>query len=447
MARSAASVNIFSPRIAVDVVGGRAARREVGAEEDLRRRHQLQQRRHRAGVRGAGQVVVERLQRAHEAGRHPVAPRARDAPSMRAARNGAVPPACDQMKRMSGHLRGIAAESDAGDGARGVGAVLEAAGPHARRVVEIAAAVGGRRVHVHDGFAPVQFVHHRPEVGVAQPPVAVAREEPDAVGLERVERVRDFAPACRPRRAAASRQTARTARGWSRTSVGAVVVARPRQAARHRRVAEPESRIGDRHDGGGDAAAIHVLDRFGRRPGRVGRLQQRTALDLGHPGGRREVMMDVDAVRPRAGGLCGAGAGTVAWRACREQAQDQMPPIESIVALARPASDRGPRDYPATGRRSLLAPADERHASDEQRRADETFGRDAVHRHVEPAEVIDDETGRQLADDDGGKQRGHAERTGQRDDRQHVGRRRRCRRSRSTTESARSRWPSGCRAG
>ena len=26
----------------------------------------------------------------------------RDAPSMRPARNGAVPPACDQMKRMSG---------------------------------------------------------------------------------------------------------------------------------------------------------------------------------------------------------------------------------------------------------------------------------------------------------------------------------------------------------
>jgi hypothetical protein len=49
---------------------------------------------------------------------------------------------------------------------------------------------------------------------------------------------------------------------------------------------------------GRDTAAIHVFDRFRRRPRGVGRLQQRAALDRRHPGGWREVMVDVDTVRP-----------------------------------------------------------------------------------------------------------------------------------------------------
>jgi len=41
--------------------------------------------------------------------------------------NGTVPPACDQMKRIFGKTRRIAAEGDTCNGARRIGAVLNAA--------------------------------------------------------------------------------------------------------------------------------------------------------------------------------------------------------------------------------------------------------------------------------------------------------------------------------
>src|SRR6187399_3742219 len=55
------------------------------------------------------------------------------------------------------------------------------------------------------------------------------------------------------------------------------------------------------------------------------------------------------------------------------------------------------------------APANERHAGDEQHGAEQAAGRCPVHRYVEPAKVIDDEAGRQLSDDDRGKERGHTQ--------------------------------------
>src|SRR3954468_13449093 len=72
-----------------------AARREVGSEEDLRRTDQLQPRRDRTAIRGAGGVVEELLRFAHEAGRHPIGGVARaavDAAGEKRRRAAAVRP-------------------------------------------------------------------------------------------------------------------------------------------------------------------------------------------------------------------------------------------------------------------------------------------------------------------------------------------------------------------
>jgi hypothetical protein len=41
-------------------------------------------------------------------------------------------------------------------------------------------------------LAPIEFCHHRQKQGGAEPFVAVARHQADAVGLERVERIGDL---------------------------------------------------------------------------------------------------------------------------------------------------------------------------------------------------------------------------------------------------------------
>ena len=167
--------------------------------------------------------------------------------------------------------------------------------------VEVAAAVRRGRVDVDDRLAPVQLLHHRPVGRVAEPRVAVARHQADAVSLDHVVGVRDLL-----QRGVDIRQRHRGEQPEARRMIlhqrRAVVVAGAGEAPRDRRVAEPQAGIRDRHDGRGHAAAIHVLDRLGRRPGGIRRLQQRPALDLHDPGRRREMMVDVDAVRLAAAG-------------------------------------------------------------------------------------------------------------------------------------------------
>ena len=48
-------------------------------------------------------------------------------------------------------------------------------------------------MHIDHRLAPVQFVEHRPVARIAQPAVAVVGLQADAVGLERVEDILDFA--------------------------------------------------------------------------------------------------------------------------------------------------------------------------------------------------------------------------------------------------------------
>src|SRR5262249_55140585 len=70
-----------------------------------------------------------------------------------------------------------------------------------------------------------------------------------------------------------------------------------RQAARHRFVAKPQARIGDRDHGGCHFSPIHVLERFRNRPSRIRGLQKRLSLNGFDPDRRTEMMMDVDTVR------------------------------------------------------------------------------------------------------------------------------------------------------
>jgi hypothetical protein len=57
---------------------------------------------------------------------------------------------------------------------------------------QVHAAIGGGRMGVDRGLTAVEFLPYRCELRVAEPFVAVARHHADAVGLERVEGIRDL---------------------------------------------------------------------------------------------------------------------------------------------------------------------------------------------------------------------------------------------------------------
>ena len=188
-------------------------------------------------------------------------------------------------------MRG-AGEQEPRDGARGVGAVFD------HRLVDAGdqAAAAERRLRMgeHQRLAAVQFLHHRLEGGIAQPFVAIAGEQHDAVGLERVEAVFELAQAGFDVGQRQRREHAEAA-GMVGGELRRIVVALARDAAALRVVADPDAGRGDRGDRGGDAGLVHVGERLLRRPGDGRRLQQRAhLLDVFR---RRDVMMDVDAMR------------------------------------------------------------------------------------------------------------------------------------------------------
>ena len=163
---------------------------------------------------------------------------------------------------------------------------------------EVAAAIRRGRMNEDDGLAPVELVHHRRERRIAEPFVAVARHQDDAVGLERVERVFDFLEAgidIRQRQDGERAEAPRAVAG----EFGAVFVADPRQRHRGRIVAVPDAGRGDREYRGGDAGLVHVGDRFLRRPVERRPFEQFALAEIGDIGRRRQMMMDVDDRRLR----------------------------------------------------------------------------------------------------------------------------------------------------
>src|SRR5213593_1057095 len=91
-----------------------------------------------------------------------------------------------------GKPRGISAETYTRDCPRRIGAVLHASWTDARRVIEISATIGGRRVDMHNRVAAVEFFHDRSERRIAEPRIVIACEKTDAVRLKRVIGVGDL---------------------------------------------------------------------------------------------------------------------------------------------------------------------------------------------------------------------------------------------------------------
>ena len=114
-----------------------------------------------------------------------------------------------------------AAEHQMRDGARRVGRVFDRARRDAGH--HVAAAVGRQRVHVDHGLAAVELGIDRREGRIAEIFAVVARQQADAVGLERVEGVFDFLQAAVGVRRRDRREQAEAA-GMIAHELGAVFV-------------------------------------------------------------------------------------------------------------------------------------------------------------------------------------------------------------------------------
>ena len=213
------------------------------------------------------------------------------------------------------------------DRARRVGRVFDHRRRHA--LDHAAAAARRHRMHVDHRLAPVELVEHRHEGRVAEILVLVAGEQPDAVGLQRVERVLDLLEAAvrvgqrdRGKQAEPALVVAHHA--------GAVVVDLARELAGRLGLAEPDAGLHRGDDRGLHAALVHVVERLLHRP--VGQaagadLLKRLPLHRGEI-----VVMHVDAR------LCGLRARRLARRAGAEPERRDAAGQE--IAPAHPGGGR-----------------------------------------------------------------------------------------------------------
>jgi hypothetical protein len=150
---------------------------------------------------------------------------------------------------------------------------------------------------VHDRAATVELVHDRRERGVAEPLVAVAREERDAVGVERAQRVIDLAQGIVDVRKRQAREQPE-ARAMVRHHARPELVAFARDGEEPLARNERQARRGDRGERGADACDIHVLERRLGRPvtRHAAREVMRMEHELRHERRRKQMMMHVDAV-------------------------------------------------------------------------------------------------------------------------------------------------------
>ena len=149
-----------------------------------------------------------------------------------------------------------------------------------------------------NGAAAIELGHDRLERRIAQPLVAIAGEQRDAVRLELVEPVFDLAQARLDMRQRHRHERPEPTRMVGR-KLRRIVVGIPRKAAALLVIADPHARRRHRRDGGGDGGAVHVLERALRRPVERRRLQARAHL-LDEERGD-DVVMDIDAVWLRHG--------------------------------------------------------------------------------------------------------------------------------------------------
>jgi hypothetical protein len=247
---------------------------------------------------------------------------------------------------------------DPGDvGVTGSGAAKDQAGDRPRRVRaifhhgvldvldDVAAAIAFDRVNIHDGFAAVQFLVNRSQLGIPQPDVPIIRIQADSVRLQRVERILRF-----PKRALGvgdrnAGKNAETA-GMIAAQLRRVIVALTSNLSHFVHFAEPKSRRGDGEDGDGGAVLVHVVQVLRQCPAGIGAAQSAaaacapaasTALVVRCQelkiGGRREVVVDINP--PRVGCLLCRGRPVGKQRSCtqgRESAQE-FPPRGTAPAI------------------------------------------------------------------------------------------------------------------
>ena len=156
-------------------------------------------------------------------------------------------------------------------------------------------------MHVDDGLAAVELVEHGREARIAEPSVAVTREQAEAVGFQRVERVFDLAQSSVDVGQRQHGEQAEAAFVIADHARHGELVHLARESPRFLRVAEPNPGRRDRQHRCFDADAVELLDgtrrrvvapcaeaRY-RRCGRVLGVQQRVKARA------NEVLMHVDA--------------------------------------------------------------------------------------------------------------------------------------------------------
>ena len=145
----------------------------------------------------------------------------------RSIKNGMVPPPCEKMNLMSGQREAVPVNSR-------LAIVREVSVPYSMigagtPAMRLRQQFAAGRMGEDDRLAPIELVHHRRKGGIAEPFVAVAREQPDAVGLERVERIVDLAQAARRRSGSGRTANVPKRRGPIGGKLGAVFVAGARE--------------------------------------------------------------------------------------------------------------------------------------------------------------------------------------------------------------------------
>ena len=248
-----------------------------------------------------------------------------------------------------GEARGGAGEQQPRDRARGVGAVFD------HRLVDAGdeAAAAERRLGMgeHQRLAAVQLLHHRLEGGIAQPFVAIAGEQDDAVGLERVEAVLDLAQAAFDVGQRQRREHAEAA-GMIGGELGRIVVALARDAAALRVVADPDAGRGDRGD-----------RRWRRRPRPCRRASSPASSRWSAAAAARASPRCISAARRGDGCRCGA-----AWWRWRSTSRLRAPAVGTLPARRRGEDAAAGRQRRwrarAARQRTALRRCNERRAAD-----------------------------------------------------------------------------------
>ncbi len=156
-------------------------------------------------------------------------------------------------------------------------------------------AIGRRGMGIDHRLAPIELVEDRVIVGIAEPFIADAGHQIDAVGLQHVIGVLDLAKGALDVEDRQHRELAEPARMVA-SELGDVIVPFPSQAARVFLVRPNAYGVRQRDDGRAHAALFHVIDRLVERPAPGGAAAGSSPDLFGEEAWRRDVVVNVDAM-------------------------------------------------------------------------------------------------------------------------------------------------------